>query len=1028
MNISNIAHPRTSDRVSCAHFWNGLIALLAMCLPAAAQVTTASYGGTVTDPSGAVVANAQVTLINQGTGTTVSKPTASDGSFQFDFVRVGTYRLRITATGFKTLQTGDIELSGGATVRQTYALELGQVSETVAVESTAPLVNAVSAEQSQSVTTLEASELPLSKRNVSNLLGLGTGVSPGAGFVRLNGVGKTGTLYTVDGTNATADPESRTTSMRGNFEQINLLSLEAVQQVETTKGILPAEYGQVLGGNVNLVTRSGTNLWHGSAFENFQADDLNARLQFLRNKPNAVFNQFGGSFGGPIKRDRAFFFADYEGYRQSITQVISGTAPTPEFRDQLISMIPAYATPLKIVPLPNQSYAPGADTALYIGAGSQVANDNHVDVKGDIRVTNTSNLSLTYTHGRPDLTTPRIFLDHSNDQVYHGYTERGTASYVIGAASWTSETRFGYNLNDMSRVDAYFNQSIPETLPYGGRLPQLAYAGFSTPGAELWLEEGRTWSLEQKYARYIGKHSVKFGGIYMHYGVFRTNPQNPTINFSTKADLLANTPSSFNITFGNGSYDGSNFVVGAFIQDNWRFSKRLTLNLGLRYDYDSTYVATPRKAGQDFGLYNLDGLLDNRFDFGPVRNPNNPYNPDGWVNLAPRFGFAYDVTGKSTTTIRGGYGVMFSPVAEGVFSGAVGGKYLPFRTILSRQDGINNHLQFPVYNDTIAAIIEPRQQVQPTLVVNPNFQMPYVLSSYFGIQHQLTSSLVLETAYVGNRGLKFPLNRTYNLPDRVTGLRPNPSIGQGYYLDNSQTTWYHSWQTSLRKRFSHNVTFALGYTWAKEMATDSGDIGAYYQNDANVRAQNFFNLRPEWGPADGDVTNYFSADVVYQLPALASISNALVRQAFGGWQVSGIVTAATGQPLIITETTGENTSRPDITGKPVISDYTQTLQYLNKSSFLLVPISSASGLPVRPGNLGRAAVRGPGFWNTDLSLGKNFRILEKLQFQIRMDAFNAFNHTNLSSLASADITNASFGRFTNTRGARVAQLNARLTW
>jgi len=1027
MNIRDFPHG--SDCVfSRAHVCSSIVALLVACLPITAQVTTASFTGTVADPSGAVISGAQVSLINQGTGTTDSKPTASDGSFQFDFVRVGTYRVRITATGFKTLQTGNFELSGGATVRQTYTLELGQVSETVAVESTAPLVNAVSSEQSHSVTTLEASQLPLSKRNVSNLLGLGTGVSPGAGFVRLNGVGKTGTLYTVDGTNATADPESRTTSMRGNFEQINLLSLEAVQQVETTKGILPAEYGQVLGGNVNLVTRSGTNSWHGSAFENFQADNLNARLQFLKNKPNAVFNQFGGSLGGPIKHDRAFFFADYEGYRQSITQVISGTVPTPGFRDQLITAIPAYATPLKVLPLPNQSYAPTDDNALFIGAGAQTANDNHVDVKGDIRVTSNSNLSLTYTHGRPDLTTPRIFLDQSNDQVYHGYTERGTASYVIGAASWTSETRFGYNLNDMSRVDAYFNQGIPETLPYGGRLPQLSYAGFSTPGAELWLEEGRTWSLEQKYARYVGKHSLKFGAVYMHYGVFRTNPQNPTINFSTKADLLANTPSSFNITFGNGSYDGSNYVVGAFIQDNWRLSKRLTLNMGVRYDYDSTFVATPRKAGQDFGLYNLDGLLDNRFDFGPVRNPNSPYNPDGWVNLAPRFGFAYDVTGKSTTTIRGGYGVMFSPVAEGVFSGAVGAKYLPFRTILSRQDGIANNLQFPVYNDTIAAILEPRHVVQPTLVINPNFQMPYVLSSYLGVQHQLTSSLVLETAYVGNRGLKFPLNRTYNLPDRVTGVRLNPSIGQGYYLDNSQTSWYHSWQTSLRKRFSHNFTFALGYTWAKQLATDSGDIGAYYQNDANVRAQNFFNLRPEWGPADGDVTNYFSADWVYQLPALTSFGNAFVRHAFGGWQFSGIFTAASGQPLIITETTGENISRPDISGKPTTSNYTQTLQYLNKSSFVLVPISAASGLPVRPGNLGRGAVRGPGFWNTDLSLGKNFRIVEKVQMQIRIDAFNAFNHTSLSSLASTDITNGSFGRFTNTRGARVAQLNARLTW
>lgn len=172
------------------------------------------------------------------------------------------------------------------------------------------------------------------------------------------------------------------------------------------------------------------------------------------------------------------------------------------------------------------------------------------------------------------------------------------------------------------------------------------------------------------------------------------------------------------------------------------------------------------------------------------------------MNLAPRFGFSYDLTGKGTTTIRGGYGLMFSPVALGIFSGAVGAKYLPFRGILSRQEGIDNNLHFPLFNDTVAPLLEARQQVQPTMGFNPNLQMPYAAATYFGIQHALTSLLVLETAYVGNRGVKFPINRTYILPDRVTGIRLNPSITQGYYVDNSQTSWYHSWQTSLRQRFS----------------------------------------------------------------------------------------------------------------------------------------------------------------------------------------------------------------------------------
>ncbi len=318
------------------------LAFLHAVFPLNGQVTTATFYGTITDPSGASVSGANVRLTNQSTGVEVLKTTGEGGDFTFDFLQVGTYQLKIEHAGFKTVQSKAIELSAGQNVRRNFTLELGAITETVSVEAVAPLVNAVSAEQRQNVSAVEASQLPLSKRNVGGLLGLGTGASAGGGFVRLNGVGKAGTLFTVDGTSATADPESRTTSMRGNFEQINLVSLESVQEVETTKGVLPAEYGQVLGGNVNIVTTSGTNQFHGSAFENFQNSFLNSRLQFLSTIPNAVFNQYGGSIGGPIKRDRVFFFADYEGYQQSLTQVVSGTVLTPNFRQTLLTAVPAY--------------------------------------------------------------------------------------------------------------------------------------------------------------------------------------------------------------------------------------------------------------------------------------------------------------------------------------------------------------------------------------------------------------------------------------------------------------------------------------------------------------------------------------------------------------------------------------------------------------------------------------------------------------------------------------------------------------
>jgi len=1004
-----------------------VLALLQAALPLNGQVTTATFYGTITDPSGASVSGANVRLTNQATGVEILKTTGEGGDFAFDFLQVGTYQLKIEHTGFKTVQSKDIELSAGQNVRRNFGLELGAITETVSVEAAAPLVNAVSAEQRQNVSAIEASQLPLSKRNIGGLLGLGTGASAGGGFVRLNGVGKAGTLFTVDGTSATADPESRTASMRGNFEQINLVSLESVQEVETTKGVLPAEYGQVLGGNVNIITTSGTNQFHGSAFENFQNSALNSRLQFLSIKPNAVFNQYGGSIGGPIRRDRVFFFADYEGYQQSITQVVSGTVATPNFRQTMLTAVPGYGHALEGVPLPNQSFAPGADLALYIGSGQQTNSDNHFDAKGDIHLTNNSNLSLSYTHGRPYQLVPRIYAN--DPQVFHGFIDRGTANYITGGPTWTSETRFGYNLNDMDRTDAYFLDGIPETIPYGGRSPQVSYIGFTTPPGELYLVEGRTWSLEQKYAKSIGKHNVKVGGIYMRYNVFRTNPQNPTVNYATRADLLANTPAQTIITFGNGLYNASNYTLGFFAQDNWKISKNFSLDFGLRYDFFSKYVAHTRVTTEDYALYNLDGLLDNRFNFGPVRDPDNPYNSDKGLNLAPRFGFSWDPNGKGKTTIRGGAGIMFSPVAVGVFTGAVGAKYLPFRVTLSRTETINNNLKFPIYNDQVATITQAQQRVQPSSIFNPNLQSPYVALAYFGIQHAISSSLVFETAFVGNRGVKYPLARVYNQPDRVTGIRLNPNLNQGYYIDNSQQSWYSSWQNTLRKRFTHNFTFAVHYTWARQLATETGDVSAYYQNNSNARIQNFFNLRPEWGPADGDITHYFTADWVYALPTLASVNNSFLKHAFGGWQFSGIFAGATGEPFLITEGSADNVSRPDyVANQPAVTaDYQRTLQYLNRAAFTAIPISSASGLPIRPGNISGAFVRRPGYWNADLSIGKNFSITEKVKLQLRMDALNALNHTNLTSF-NQDVLNANFGRFTNTRGARVVQLNGRFSW
>ena len=343
-----------------------------LSIPCFAQVTTAKFYGMVTDPTGALVPGATITLTEQGTALSRTGTTDALGEFAFDFVHVGTYTLRIEAPGFKRYQSSGLQFDAAQSVRQTFVLELGSVTETVEVAGTTNSLNTVSAEQREGVSTMEVKELPLARRNYTGLLSVGTGVTVSAsasqpghgdrdGGVRLNGLGRSGTTFTVDGTDANANNEGRSGNMFTNLNSIDIISIEAIQEVQVVKGIVPAEYGQALSGNVNIITKSGTNEYHGSAFENFQSQRLNARNQFLTNKPVVTFNQFGGSLGGPIQKNKIFFFGTYEGYRETASRLVSENTPTPNFRAQLLTAVPAYALALDGMPLPNQPYAPQCD-------------------------------------------------------------------------------------------------------------------------------------------------------------------------------------------------------------------------------------------------------------------------------------------------------------------------------------------------------------------------------------------------------------------------------------------------------------------------------------------------------------------------------------------------------------------------------------------------------------------------------------------------------------------------------------------
>jgi hypothetical protein len=390
-------------------------------------------------------------------------------------------------------------------------------------------------------------------------------------------------------------------------------------------------------------------------------------------------------------------------------------------------------------------------------------------------------------------------------------------------------------------------------------------------------------------------------------------------------------------------------------------------------------------------------------------------------------GFAYTVDKNAKTVVRGGFGMFVNP--RNMLGGPVdlvqNAIDEPFRRVFSRAEALQFPvLRYPVINRNVLPLVKGAA-LAPSTLISEEFRNPYSIQMQLGIQRQLTESLVLETGYVGTRGLKLNMVRDLNQVDRVTGVRPIPALGQFRYYDGSERSRYESWQTSLRKRLSANFLFNAHYTWSKTLSFSDGDLVLNSQ-----RPQDNNNLRAERGPAPTDIGHRFAADTLYELPfaRLAAAKTGIGRLALAGWQLTSIITAQTGSAFSIGNPSSIPGQRLDyVGGDPYAADPRGNLFYLNRSAFQEVPIIQASGAPVRPGNLGRNAMRLPGFWNVDFGMAKNFAFTERMRLQIRGDFLNAFNHTVFSSL-DTNIRSANFGKFTGTRGARVIQLNARFTF
>ncbi|MPY90425.1 MAG: hypothetical protein GEU99_21200 [Luteitalea sp.] len=976
-------------------FATAAAAVLAYGAGADAQVTTATVYGRVTDATDAVLPGANVTLTNETTAAVWSAVTNEQGELTINFVPVGRYTLRVALEGFaEHLQ--HLELSAGQTVRSSISLAVGELTDAASVTAATPLINRANAQHQDVVASEQLVELPVGSRDWSELLELDSSiVLEGEGAV-MNGLPPAGLSLTIDGTNGSSDAESPSIAAYQGFNTISGVSTEAIAEISVSSGIASAEFGGTMAGNVNIITRSGSNTFHGSLFENHQRDELDAANPFVDQAPDKRFNQFGGSIGRPAIRNRVFFFGTYEGVRSDKMTLERENVPTPDWRADALAANPIYESFFALFPDPTEPHTEDALTAPFQALRPDSRDDDHVTARVDVSLSSANRFNARYSGGRPERVNPRVI--EANPRTHSGQQDSGTMAFTHAATGWVAETRAGLNRSNIDRVDELY------TLGH----PNVQVSGVGLGDGELFLKRGWLFSFDQVIAMTRGRHSLKAGLGLVHQRSGRENFQIPGYEYSSLDDFSANIPNGGEFTFGLDDFRLTTSQLGGFVQDDIRLGSSLVMNVGVRYDY----CTVPEE--RDGRLFNRDAP----FGTGPLRSPDSLYEGD-FNNVSPRLGIAWSIDDQSV--LRGGVGIFVSP--HPLFGGPVdvvlNSADEQFRVNTSRQDSLDLGIRFPLTNADVEDLLQGPAELWGTRSISPSFPNPYSTQWSAIFERQLGAHDSLEVGYTGSRGDNLNTLWEMNRPDRLTGIRPHAGFAQFDWYDASNSSEYNGLQLSLRRRFADRFGFGASYTLSKSMSHGGGDLLL------ETPPQETFDLEAEWGPSDWDVRHRLVANVIYELPPMGE--SRLMRGLVGGWQVSGIFTARSGQPVsIVDDESAYESSRPDsVGGDMVLSDWRDTLQYLNPAAFERVPLSEESGASIRPGALGWNAAREPAAYNLDLGPARNFHV-GRYRLQVRADMFNALNTRNYGGLVS-EIDADDFGSL-NSVSTRTMQVGARFSF
>lgn len=1012
---------------------------------AALSVLGQSFGGRiigqVTDSTAAVIPLVAVTVANEGTGAQRRLVTDANGIYVAAELPVGYYTVRFQSPGLATVERQRVKVDVGGDTPVDVTLSATALEQSIDVTAEAPVLQRYSSAVAEVVDRRQVEDLPLNGRDFRKLAFLVPGAAPRSprgslGSFTANGQREKSNIFLIDGVDNNDSFRNQASFNQGGVTgaQAVLFPVDALAEFSVqTQGA--AEYGRNSGAVVNAVIKSGTNEIHGTLYEFLRNDKLNAR-NFFETLPGATKGPFknsnyGGTVGGPIKHDRTFFFAGFEGERgrpsSSLAVTVPGAADIASARaSNAAADRPENALGVTILGLFPKENILGAKANYVYSLPNIIDSDNFL-VKIDHRFSDRFNLSGRYVFGNGNQTFPLNSGQGSQLPPYQTVVPTrvqlaGLNFSQVLTSRLINETRVSFNrfAQTFSPLDAAFDPaSIGLITGAKGGLPTIVVGGFESLGAPTNEPRGRVSQAYQLVDALVwtrGSHTLKIGVDYRRPLVRSYNDQfsRGRLSFDNLADLLAGVaaPSSTSIARGATRRDTYTNNLGLFIQDDWKVNGRLTLNLGLRHEYigplseKSNLISNFLPAT---GLVRVGQGLDTLYE----RDRN---------NFAPRFGFAFDPRGTGRTVIRGAYGFYYDAPSQDFFlvqsfpNGNVGTNPVPGLGTFTVN--FTGPVPFGPGVDIFGGVNSP---VPPFTVfgVDQHLRTPYVQSYNFNIQQTIFEGTVLQVGYVGSKGTKLFRVRNINqaLPGPVESVQQRrpfnaiyPQFAGIYQLEASANANYNALQVVLRRRLSKGLTLFASHVWSHSI--DDASNGICSCTAGVSLPQNSFDTRAEKAPSSFDQRQRFTLNFVYDLNVLPHALNTWPKRLTGGWQLSGIYTLASGLPITpfwngaAPSGSGESSNdRPNVIGN--VNDGPKRWDaWFNTAAFVAAPKGTF-------GNAGRNTVIGPRTNSADFSVLKTTRIREGISLQFRSEFFNIFNHPNFA-LPNVTVNSSAFGTIAST--------------